>query len=129
MGDLGTFAGGSFSSAIGIDERGQVAGVSNDVGGFSDPQAALWSNGTITDLGPPESIARAINKRGQIAGEARSASGDFRAFLWQHDRFTDLAMLPGETSSVAWDLNDAGQVVGESLTSSFASTAVVWNKR
>ena len=93
--DLGTFAGGFFSSAIGIDARGQIVGVSNNVGGFNDSHAALWRNGTITDLGGTDSIARAINKHGQVVGERRSALGSFQACMWQDDRVTELVMLPG----------------------------------
>jgi probable HAF family extracellular repeat protein len=126
--DLGTFPGGSFSSAIGIDARGQAVGVSNHVPGFSNPHAALWSNGTITDLTGTDSIARAINKRGQVVGELRGA-GDFHAFVWQDGRTTVLPMLPGDTSSIAWDINDGDDIVGESLNASFESTAVVWRHR
>ncbi len=48
MQDLGTLAGDFASSANGLNDRGEVVGVSLDAS--FNPRAFLWRNGTMTDL-------------------------------------------------------------------------------
>ena len=82
--DLGTLPGGGFSRASGINDRGQVVGVSTTA--TTEPHAALWANGTITDLGTLPggllSIASRINNRGQVVGWSGTATGGQHATLW-----------------------------------------------
>ena len=101
----------TFSSAISINERGQIVGLGE---GYS----FLWQHGTLTNLLPGRfSIPYDINDRGQIVGEAEIDPGTAdRAFLLQGDMLTDLGTLGGE-SSVAQSINNRAQVVGVSLTS------------
>jgi probable HAF family extracellular repeat protein len=111
---------GLFNAAEGINDSGQVVGVS------SVPvlqRAFLYSNGTLQDLGalPGKDSAAAndINNRGQVVGNSSTAGQDFRAFLYSDGAMTDLGTLgiaPGGTYSSATAINDVGQVVGFTAT-------------
>ena len=84
--DLGTLPSGDFSFAFGINNRGQVVGLSNSASG--EAHAVLWENGKMTDLGTLpggedfSSFASGINNRGQVVGNSSTASGEFHAVLW-----------------------------------------------
>ncbi len=77
MQDLKTLPGDAISEATGINEKGEVVGVSYGAG-FSNPRAVLWQNGEILDLntlipaGSPFYLLSAndINDEGVIAGQA-----------------------------------------------------------
>jgi probable HAF family extracellular repeat protein len=81
MRDLGTLSGDAISEALGINESGQVVGVSYGAG-FSHPRAFLWQDGVMTDLNsliPASSnltlqVAGDINNRGEITGTAFDSS-------------------------------------------------------
>lgn len=83
--DLGALPGDSDSEADGINDRGQVVGVSCGEAGCS---AVVWADGKVTDLNsliPADSplflyYAHAINSRGEIVGMAWNGNG-FDAFL------------------------------------------------
>jgi probable HAF family extracellular repeat protein len=85
--DLGTLH-GLESSALGINEAGQVVGWSNLPGAFKTRHAFLYGGGTLDDLNdflPPDSgwtlnEARAINGAGQVVGYG-SIHGQTHAFL------------------------------------------------
>jgi probable HAF family extracellular repeat protein len=87
MQDLGTLQGDVSSGGIGINDRGQVVGVSFDAS-FS-MRAFLWQNGVMTDLNtliPTDSpfyllFAHGINSRGEIVGFGVTSAGDVHAFL------------------------------------------------
>jgi len=81
MRDLGTLPGDALSEALGINEAGQVVGVSYGAG-FSHPRGFLWQNGVMTDLNtlvPAGStltlqVAGDINDRGEITGAASDST-------------------------------------------------------
>lgn len=81
MRDLGTLSGDAISEALGINEAGQVVGVSFGAG-FSHPRAFLWQNDVMTDLNslvPAGStltlqVAGDINDRGEITGAASDSN-------------------------------------------------------
>jgi probable HAF family extracellular repeat protein len=108
---------------LGINDRGQVVGVSGSHHAF------LFENGVVVDLGtlPGGTVSRAtaINNRGQIAGESTTASGDMH--LFDDGVMTDLGTLPGGTSSNAAAINDSGQVVGSSSTANSFSHAFLFD--
>ena len=112
--DLGTFPGGSFISAWGINNAGQVVGEAAVASGYA--HAFLYSGGTLVDLGAlpggSQSSARAINDYGQIVGASQIASGSLHAFLYDGGTMIDLGTLPGGSSSYALSINGSGQIVG-----------------
>jgi probable HAF family extracellular repeat protein len=81
MRDLGTLPGDAISEALGINETGQIVGVSYGAG-FSHPRAFLWQDGVMMDLNsliPAGSnltlqVAGDINDRGEITGTAFDSS-------------------------------------------------------
>jgi probable HAF family extracellular repeat protein len=124
------------SAATGINDRGQVIGISGRcgtaVGDLSAIHAVLWENGKVTDLGNIGGHAwntpMAINNRGQIAGFADVKGDDhgnnpnFHAFLWTKEHgMQNLHALPGDALSEALGINEAGQVVGVSYAAGFAN--------
>jgi probable HAF family extracellular repeat protein len=89
MRDLGTLPGDNISEATGINDRGQVVGVS-----YPSSHAFIWQDGVMTDLNdlipsdsPLELISTGdINDRGEITGQAcvlsnGACTADTPAFL------------------------------------------------
>ncbi len=105
--------------AFGINNQGQAVGIS---GTCTLPNAALWENGTATqlpDLGVPGAVGFAINDQGQIVGQVVSADGTTAyAALWQNGAITNLGTLPGDFGSYASGINNQGQVLGTTFDSS-----------
>jgi probable HAF family extracellular repeat protein len=140
--DLGVLPGGIGSQVIWISANGLLAGISDN--GQQDPlnpalpqiHAVLWQHGEITDLGTLpeggyESYALAINRRGEIAGEAYNTIPDpnsifgygyqSRAFYWKNGVMQDLGTLGTGTDAMAGLINERGQVVGWSYINSVPS--------
>ena len=139
--DLGTLPDGNFSFATAINQRGQIAGVSeNDqidpFSGNPEFHAVLWENDRIMDLGTlggVSSFAETLNNRGQVTGVALNNVPDpysilglgsgttltltqTRGFLWQHGEMQDLKTLGGPDTWAVF-VNDRGQVARTSFTS------------
>jgi probable HAF family extracellular repeat protein len=88
MSDLGTLPGDVISVGCGINNRGQVTGVSIDPSG--NPRAYLWQNGVMTDLNnliPSDSPLHlmhgfSINSSGEIVGFAyNTETGNVDAYV------------------------------------------------
>lgn len=75
--------------------------------------------------GGTDSSADSINNRGQIVGQASTASGAVHAVVWQHGGITDLGTLGGDYS-IAQAINERGQIVGWSVTSAGELHAALW---
>jgi probable HAF family extracellular repeat protein len=136
--DLGTLAPGWSSAAIWTNEAGQIVGISENgmidpLIGFPEFRAVLWQDGGIKDLGTLDggyqSVANAVNNRGQVVGFATNTISDpfsffpfpgatqSRAFLWQEGVMQDLGTLGGpDATAVA--INDRGQIAGQSYINS-----------
>ncbi len=128
--NLGTL-GGPTSLATAINNKGQIAGIS-DLPGGKRHHAFLWHAHVLTDLGGfggRNSVATGINNQGDVVGIAQRAQpGDgtahfcedptqsCRAVLWKGGVLHDLGTLGG-LSSQALGINDHDQVVGNSETS------------
>lgn len=125
--DLGTL-GGSWSSALAVNNRDQVVGESNPPHTPLE-HAFLWTLGAgmrdLGTLGGGQSTAFAVNDAGEVVGAAEVPSNQSRAFRWQNGRMTMLAGLGGHESA-ALAVNDAGEVVGEARTETHEWHAAIW---
>jgi probable HAF family extracellular repeat protein len=123
---LGTLPGATESRAFGINNRGQITGVSTGPELFG--RAFLCDRGMMIDLGtlPGDvySEGTSINDRGQVVGVS---SGEVfgRAFLWSNGEMIDLGTLGG-TFSGASAINNRGQVTGWADTLSGEIHAFLW---
>src|SRR5229473_3054973 len=123
MQDLGTL-GGPDSTALVINERGQITGMSMTSSAINpntqlptiDP--FLWENGKLIDLGTlggAYGYPNMINSRGQIVGESDLAGDQtWHPFLWENGVLKDLGTLGGSYGEARW-INDAGDAAGWSL--------------
>jgi probable HAF family extracellular repeat protein len=117
MRNLGSL-GGMCTTAMAINSRGQIAGIST-FEGETAAHAFLW-DGSIHDLGGSfggsSSQAFGINEAGEVVGFA-TLPGDntWHAALWSGiGNITDLGVIGGNfPCSSAHSINAKGQVVGE----------------
>jgi probable HAF family extracellular repeat protein len=136
---LPTLPGDALSAALGINDNGDVVGLS---GGCAVPDefnlpaiarhAVVWRNGSVFDLGglggKMNNLAYVINNAGQIAGQSDlPRDTTTHAVLWQNGALTDLGVLPGDVSSMSQDTNARGQVVGLSCDANFNCRAFLWD--
>jgi probable HAF family extracellular repeat protein len=135
MKDLGTLSGDVLSTAFGVNDSGQVVGLSESI--FLTDRAFVWSNGTMSALAAssnPNNLrpiaAYAVNNAGQIVGVAATSTGASHAYRLNGGTLTDLGTLGGR-NSFANGINEAGMVVGNAELSansaSPAQHAFVWN--
>jgi probable HAF family extracellular repeat protein len=136
---LPAFPGDDAAYALGINDNGEVVGLSGGCGApdeFNLPalarHAVLWRNGSVFDLGglggKMNNYAVVINNAGQVAGQS-DPPGDATTYavLWQNGAITNLGTLPGDVSSATGDINAKGQVVGASCDANFNCRAFLWD--
>lgn len=136
--DLGALPGGDTTAGNILNSRAMAINDSNQIVGFSMTSfgvdhAALWQNGSVTDLGGiannETSEALAINQSGLIVGFAANASGVDQAVTWLNGVMSVLAGPQSGGASVANAVNDEGLVVGSASVytrSGWQNHAVVW---
>jgi probable HAF family extracellular repeat protein len=132
--------GDTSGAATGINEQGQVVGISGicdqAVGRHTAKHALLWDkNGNIVDLGnlgaPFWNTPTNINQRGDVVGFA-GAPGDpdgnfLQAFIWTPENgMQPLGFLPGDVHSEAYGINDKREVVGLSCDANGNCRAFIW---
>lgn len=104
--------------ALAINTRG-------DIVGFLDGQPFLWSNGVLTNPGPPgrTGYAAVINDRGDIAGSVSALDpADGTQPFFRHNGRT--VLLPGNGDVTA--INNRGVAVGRTVTPSGETHATMW---
>jgi probable HAF family extracellular repeat protein len=116
--------GATESYATSINNLGQVAGqfASPATGGAY--HAAIFANGSVTDLGSLDNglasaLALGINASGQVVGESQTGTGSSsstdHAVLFSGGTIKDLGTFGGDTS-VANGINAAGEITGSADT-------------
>ena len=132
--------GGNNGQAAGINNRGQIVGVSETPNAdpcsfaFLQVEAAIWANGTVQELPPfpGDAIgnASAINDSGQVVGATGClTTNTVRAAMWPdgpNGAAIDLGNLGGTTFNIAFDINNRGQVVGQSNLPSGILHGFLW---
>jgi uncharacterized membrane protein len=121
--DLGALPGGLFSEATAVNNAGIAVGVSTYDGGTSfggTRHAALFRNGTVTDLTPELSSTQLgeafdINNLNQVVGHSFDPIQGWTPFVWRDGVRTDLnTVIPASLGihlNAAWAINDKGQIV------------------
>jgi probable HAF family extracellular repeat protein len=122
MSNLGPLSGGFFSEANGINDSGQIAGVSDtgqsDSSGNDIYRAIRYaSGGGIFSipllLDQVDSVAYGINDSGNVIGYDYTSTGASYAFTYSNlGGLIALGLLPGGSNSFATAVNSSGQIVG-----------------
>jgi probable HAF family extracellular repeat protein len=126
---LATLLDGDYSSALDINDLGDVAGASNTGTGLIPFVWAAKEGANKIQLLPGDSCgqATAINKHGHIVGYSSGRTGA-KAFLWERQTgVRNLGVLSGGSYSTARDINDSDEVVGRSGSAN-GERAVLWTK-
>lgn len=118
--ELPNLGNGSYNEALAINNRAQIVGLSSSPDGTTF-YAALWQNGTITNLGtlPGDfaALATGINNKGQVVGSTLDSSFNWsHGFIWQDGVMTDLnTLFPADSNlyaTMANKINSRGQISG-----------------
>lgn len=153
-----TGLGGANSVAFGVNATGQAAGEaetsaadpnSEDFCGFKAlglPSAGntclpfLWQNGAMTalpTLGGNNGAVNQINKNGEMAGLAESATPDpgcpapqvlqFKPAMWANGKIHELVTVGEDRDGAAFAINDNGQAAGASGQCSAFNPSILEN--
>jgi probable HAF family extracellular repeat protein len=130
--EIKTFGGSGWNTPTDINDRGQVVGFANmppDIAADGslefNPVGFIWSKEKgaqkILPLeGDTNSIAYAINNRGQVVGQSFGGPEGARAFVWENGKATDLNEISsgdvGMYLILAEGINDRGDITGQSCT-------------
>jgi hypothetical protein len=106
--------GAMFTTAIGINARGQIVGGFRDAGGVI--HGFHLDKGVFTQIdvdvpGATRTEPTGINVRGQIVGNFTDVMGARRGFLLDRGVFTPID-VPGATATTVFGITDRGQIVG-----------------
>jgi probable HAF family extracellular repeat protein len=125
--------GSSVSVANAINLSGEIAGWNSfeSNAGF-DPQAFLYSNGSMKNINSPSLFpsgteAYGINNSGEVVGTGYLSSGaNFHAFLYTGGKMTDIGP-PGSLQASADAINNSGQIVGSYYLTSGGGGAFLYS--
>ncbi|MBV9008781.1 MAG: hypothetical protein JO354_06395 [Verrucomicrobia bacterium] len=134
--------GDTSGAATGINDRGQIVGISGicdqAVGRYTARHALLWDKygKKIVDLGnlgaPYWNTPTNINQRGDVvgfAGAPNDPDGNFlQAFIWTKEHgMQGLGFLAGDVHSEAYGINERREVVGLSCDGNGNCRAFIWH--
>ena len=143
---LGTLPGDKASLAMGINNAGDIVGLSAPAAtagqglldSVNNPRAILIHNGVVKNLGTlhgdPSSVATAINDAGIIVGISTPlttggldvlSTGPGSGFIYSNGKLTDLGSLGGNLVSPK-HINNANQVVGSATDASGNSIGFIY---
>jgi probable HAF family extracellular repeat protein len=129
---IGTL-GSSVSLATAINNSGEIAGWNSyDSSASFDPQAFIYSNGSMQNINTPTPFpsgteANGINDSGEVVGTGYLSSSNFHAFLSSGGKMKDLGPS-GAFQASALSINISGQIVGSySLNSGASGTFLYTN--
>jgi probable HAF family extracellular repeat protein len=127
--------GSSVSLANAINNSGEIAGWNSYSSNVNfDPQAFLYSNGSMQNINSPSLFpsgteANGINNAGEVVGTGYLSSSSFHAFLYSGGKMKDLGPA-GAFQASANAINTSGQIVGSySLNSGASGTFLYTNGR
>lgn len=132
--NLGIPAGYSAATAVGINDRGQVAVRATRYGQFPGlssnftARAFRWDSGVYTDLGTLGGVysdTAGIDSSGRVAGTAYTSNFDIHAYRSTGNSLADIDSLGGNYS-LGYGIDAAGDVVGEAYTADHAYHAFLW---
>lgn len=123
-------------SAVGLNEKGQVAGNFEAANGethlflYSQDTARSQDLHSLFPFGTLNSYATGLNKMGKVVGRFSVSSEAVHAFLLSDGVVTDLnSAMPGDASySVANAINDGSEVVGFYINEAGSQRAFVFSK-
>lgn len=116
---------GMNSTAVDVNEAGQVLVSLFAVDGVSGSRTVIWQHGVVTGVGAPGNLSiqpGAINNRGQVVVNSRVADGVTLPFLWDRGRMTRLPLPATASSGSVTAINDNGDAVGQA-----GLRAVLWH--
>ncbi|UCC29792.1 MAG: hypothetical protein JSU86_16500 [Phycisphaerales bacterium] len=122
--------GGDANNAVGINDLGQVVGISRTDTGLI--RGYLWQQNDIREVSAPPGArhtwAMNINNAGQICGGAEpyDALDSEQAIVWHDDTFIILDTFPYGGDAFAWDINANGEVAGYATTMTGIQRAALW---
>ncbi len=110
--------GGTWSTAIAINELGQVTGTSQ-ISGDASSHGFIYHKGRITDIG--NIYPYNINNLGQVVGHYNTeidGASTVRSFIYSKGTLTDLGTISSDPRAQSWanGINDFGEVVGSANT-------------
>lgn len=125
--------GSSVSLANAINNSGEIAGWNSYSSNSNfDPQAFLYSNGSMQNINSPSLFpsgteAYGINNTGEVVGTGYLSPSTFHAFLYSGGKMKDLGPS-GAFQATAYAINTTGQIVGTySLNSGASGTFLYTN--
>ena len=109
-------SGSGVSLANAINRAGEIAGWNSESNTNFDPQAFLYSDGSMKNINSPSLFpsgteAYGINNSGEVVGTGYLSPSNFHAFLYTGGKMTDIGP-PGSLQASANAVNSSGQIVG-----------------
>lgn len=117
--------------AVGIDNAGNVTGMTNTSGGVTHPFLYSTTTGLIEDLGVPAGASGAqpsfMTPSGVVAGYFTTSTGVAGNFRWTRGGgLQTLPPLAVDKGTSAGSASNTGHVVGGAYDASFQSHPVLW---